>query len=253
MSVVASELIVYAAASMPDTDAGVNGGAIDPLRRLAFTQISANDDIEAVSSAAGDTTQTVTVEGRNAAGAIVSETKTLTGTTAVIFSTIGVIERVLKVEMSATAAGTVTIRRSPAGATLATIPIGERGFLAPFRKCASDPSVLKNYYCKCFVKNTNATLALLSAVVKQNADPSGKITHLLASAVNDSATAADRLTAPSAANTLDPDTFDDTDKNVPGTDLAAGAAIGVWLRLQLAAGDAALKSTYTLEINGQST
>lgn len=251
MPIVSTDLLAYASANQPDTDSGAGGGAIDPLRRIAFTQIAANDDIEVISTAAGDT-QNCTIEGRNAAGAIVSETAALTGTTAKIFSTIGVIERVLKVELASAAVGTITVRRSVAGATVGTIPVGERGFAAIFRKASSDPSVQKNYYTKVFLKNNHATLSLLSAQVKQSADPDARITHLLAAAVNDSATSTNRVTAPAVADTQDPDTFDDTDKTVPGTDLAATAAIGVWLRLQLPAADPPHRSTYDLLLTGQS-
>lgn len=251
MPIASTDLLAFASANMPDTDAALNGGAIDTLRRIDFTQLAANDDIEVVSSAA-DTTQTVTVEARNAAGSVVSQTVTLNGTTAVVFATMGIVERVLKVEMSAAATGVVTVRRSPAAGDIRTIPIGERGFMAIFRKAASDPSVVKNYYTKVFLKNNHATLALLSAKVRQSADPAARITHLLAAAVNDTATVANRVTAPAIADTQDPDTFDDTEKSVPGTDLAATAAIGVWLRLQLPAADAPHRTTYTIELAGQS-
>ena len=247
----ASDIVAYASANMPDTDTGTNGGAIDAKRRVDFTQLAANDDIEVVSTSASDT-QNCTIVARSAAGSIVTETKALTGTTAAVFSTLGVVERVLSVDLASDAVGTVTVRRSPGGTPLRQIPVGERGFVALFRKTASDPSVQKDYYTKIFLKNTHGSQAALSAVVKQNADPDARITHLLAAAVNDTATATNRVTAPANADTLDPDTFDDNDKNVPGTDLAAGAAIGVWLRLRLPAGDAAHRSTYTTELAFQS-
>lgn len=236
---------------MPDTDAGTNGGAIDTLRRTVFTQIAANDTIQAISTSASDT-QNITVEGRSAAGAVVTETKAMTGTTAITFSSLATVERILKADLASNAVGTVTVRRTTGAVTIGVIPVGERGFMALFRKCASDPSVQKNYYSKIFLKNNHATLSLLSATVTQSADPSARITHLLASAVNDSATQTDRVTAPAVANTQDPDTFDDTAKTVPGTDLAATAAIGVWLRLQLNAADAPFRSTYDIQIAGQS-
>lgn len=250
MPIVAGDLQLYASVNMPDTDAGTNGGAIDTLRRLDYTQIAANDDIEVISTSASDT-QNCTITGRDTAGNIVTETAALTGTSAKIFATIGVIERVIQVELASVAIGTITVRRSVAGATLRVIAVGERGFMALFRKTASDPSATKNFYTKGFLKNTHATLSLQTALVKQNADPDARITHLLATAVNDSATQTDRVTAPAAANTQDPDTFDDTDKTVPGTNLAATAAIGVWLRLQLPAADAAHRTTYTIELSGQ--
>lgn len=249
MSVAASDIIVYASLSAPVADTGTNGGAIDPKTRIAFTQLAAADDIEIISTSASDT-QNATVVGRDAAGAIVTQGPTpLTGVTAKNFAT--VLERVLSVTLSSDAVGTITVRRAPVGATIAVIPPGERGFISLFQRCASDPSVTKTYYSKVFVKNAHATLSLLSAIIKQNADPDARVTHLPANFVNDTATAADRVTAPSAANTLDPDTFDDSDKSIG--DLAATAAWGVWMRLQLPAGDAAHKTTYTLEVDGQST
>jgi hypothetical protein len=249
--ITSTDLLCFASANMPDSDSGTNGGAIDLDRRVDFTQLAANDDLEVVSSSSSDT-QNCTIEARNAAGQVVSETKALTGTSAAVFSNLGVVERVLKVELASDAVGTVTVRRSVGGATVRTIPVGERGFMALFRKCASDPAAQKDYFTKVFLKNNHGTLSLLGAQVKQSADPEARITHLLANAVNDSATATNRVTAPAAGDTQDPDTFDDTDKSVPGTDLAAGAAIGVWLRLRLPAADPPHRSTYDLEITGQS-
>ena len=253
MPIASTDLLAFCAANMPEDDSSSNGGAIDPDQRVVFTDLAADDDVEALSSSAGDTTQNVTVWGRKADGTLVSETKVLTGVTATIFSTIGVLERIEKVTMDADAAGVVTIRRSVAGATISTIPIGERGFRRLFISAISDPSNPKPYYMKIFLKNAHATLALLAAVVKQSADPTTKITHLLANAVGDTATTANRITAPAAGDTQDPDTFDDNDKNVPGTDLAAGAAIGVWLKLSLAAAEPPIKNTYTIELSGGTT
>ncbi len=253
MPIVAADLVLFAAAAAVDEDTSAQGGAIDLLRRLDFTQLAANDDIEVISSAAGDT-QNCTITGRTASGTIVSETAALTGTTAKIFATLGVIERVLTVELASVAIGTITVRRSVAGATVRVIPVGERGFKMMFRKLAADVSggATRNFYAKGFWKNTHATLALLSALVLQNADADARITHLLAAAVNDTATSTNRITAPAVADTQDPDTFDDTAKTVPGTDLAATAAIGTWFRMQLPAGDTPHKYSYVSELVGQS-
>lgn len=242
-----SDVVVYHAASNPDTDSGAVGGAIDTLRRPDFTQLAANDDVEAVSTSASDT-QNATTTGRLASGAVVAETKALTGTTAAIFSVLGVANRILQFELASAAVGTITVRRSVAGATLRVVPAGERGFSACLRKAASDQAALKNYYSKIFIRNAHASEACVNAKVRQSADPSGKVTHLLAAAKGDTATSTNRITAPAAADTQDPDTFDDTDKSVPGSDLLAGEQIGVWLRTQLAAGDAPLNTTYTPDL-----
>lgn len=246
MSIVASDLVLYAAVNEPSDSVSTGGGAIDVARRLDFTQIAATDKIEVGSSAAGDTTQTATVRGRKADGSIVSEILTLTGTTFV--ATTNNYERLLKVEMSATCVGTVTVRRQTGPSTLRTIPIGERGFMAPFRELASDPSSITNFYAKGFWKNTNGSLALTSAVVVENADPSADITFGLGAALDDTLTIATRIIAPAGV------TFASTNANVPNSqNLSSGSAIGTWFNLTLAAGAAALKSTYTTEIDGQTT
>lgn len=247
MSVVASDLVAWMAATQSDADGIAVGGAIDLLRRPDFTQATAADTVEVVSSAAGDTTQTATLTARKADGTVVTQTVTLNGTTAVIFSVAGAIDRILQVELSATAAGTVTVRKSVAGATYRAIPIGERGFSMIFRKTASSTTGIVNYYAKFFWKNTNGTNALLSALVSESADPAAVITHGLATAVNDSGTATNRQTAPAGV------TIDGSAKAVPGTDLAAGAAIGVWLNMTLAQNNAPIRSTYTSQIAGATT
>lgn len=253
MSVLASDLVAYAAANMPNTDSATNGGAIDATRRCDFTQMAANDTVRVVSSASGDTTQTVTIRGRLASGAIAQEVLSLNGTT-VVTST-NTYERLLSADLSATATGTVTVARTTGPTTIRAIPPGERGFMAIFREVASDPSVVKSYYGKFFWKNTNGSLALTSSIVQQSADgtglspPSG-VTHLPAATVNDTATQTNRVTAPNAVDTLDPDTFDDTDKTI-GT-LGSGQAWGVWLRLQLPAAQGPLRTTYTAQLSGQS-
>jgi hypothetical protein len=238
--VAASDLVFYASASVPDEDSSSSGGAIDTLRRLDFTQIAANDTIEAVSDNAGDT-MNLTVEGRDSQGRVVSETKALTGTSPISFSTLATAERVLKAELASAPTGSVTVRRTTGPTTIRVIPAGERGFLAAFRKDASDPSSTKDYYIKGFWKNTHGSLAALAATVKQNADPSAVITHALDASVNATTSTTNRLTTPGF-------TFNDSDKAVPGTDLAFGDRIGVWLKLSLAAGASPLKTTYTSEI-----
>ena len=244
MPVAAADLIAFASLNMPADDTSTSGGGIDLDRRVVFTDLAANDDVEAVSSAAGDTTQTVTIVARKADGSSVTEAKLLTGTTAVIFAVNGIVERIQSVSMDLDAVGTVTIRRSVAGPTIGTIPPGERGFMRLFRNAASEVGATERYE-KFFWKNTHATLALLSALVKQNADPTAKITHALAAAKDDAVSVANRKTSPGL-------TFNDTDKAVPGTDLGAGVAIGVWLNLSLIANDSPIKNTYTSEISGNS-
>src|SRR4051812_233970 len=105
---------------MPTTDGATAGGAIDTKRRIVFPELAANDDVEVISSSVSDT-QNCTITARLASGVVVSETLALTGTTAKIFAGNGIVERILKVDLASDAIGTITVRRSVAGATIGTI------------------------------------------------------------------------------------------------------------------------------------
>ena len=250
MAVAATDLVAYAAINVagdppgPTSDTTTMGGARDPDYQVIFTDLAANDDVEVISASASDTTQKVTVFARNAVGAIVNEEVTLNGTTAVIFSTIGVVQRILSISMDGDAVGIVTVRRSVAGATVFAIPIGQRGCIRLFRDAASESSGTTRFE-KIFLQNDHGSLSLLNAVVKQNADASGKITTALATSINDTETTSNRKTAPTGGLT-----FNDDDKNVIGTNLASGDRQGVWLKLTLSADDSPIDSTYTIELSG---
>lgn len=250
MAIALTDLVAYASASMPEDETSLAGGAIDGDTRIAFTDLAANDDVEVLSDNAADTTQEATVRARNLAGEIVTETVTLNGTTAVIFSTLGVVERILSFSLNGDAAGTVTLRRSIAGATIGTVPTGERGFRRLFIGSYSE-SAPKVYYTKFFWSNNHATLSLLSAFVEEFADPTALIEFALADALNDSETIANRLTAPVSVTA-----FGNADITLltatAAPDLPAGDAIGVWLKLSLASNNAPIKSTYTSQLTGQS-
>lgn len=78
--------------------------------------------VEALSSAAGDTTQTLTITFVDYVGDKRTETHTLTGVSPVAF-TAGMAQ-IWKLTLSAVCAGTVTVRLSSAGATQATLAPG---------------------------------------------------------------------------------------------------------------------------------
>lgn len=251
MSVLAADIIIYGAANMPEDDISLTGGAIDTATKLLFTDIAATDTVKLQSTNAGDT-MNVTITGRDAAGAIVSEVKALNGVT-LTTATTQTFERILKVVCASTPAGTVTITRTTGGTVIGTIEgaLGITTIRRMFYNSSADASggSTRNYYEKGFIKNTNSTNALLSATVAEQSDPTGKVTFDLEDAVNDNNSVANRLAAPTGMLGA----FDGTTKSVPGTNLAAGAAIGVWLKLTLAAGDSAAKSTYTLRTAGSTT
>ena len=249
MAIAAADLKFYAALNMPEDDTALVGGAIDALRQVVFTQLLANDQLRVVSSAAGDTTQLVTVTGRDAGGAFVSANATLNGTTPVTLGGAQTFERVLKIEMSATAVGTVTIERNSGGFDdVYIIPIGERSVFALFIKSASDPAATKTRFMKVFAKNTHGSLTLTAAKIDLTADPDSRIKFGLESAKDDTNTATNRLTAPGGVTFFD----DNNAQNVPGNTLEAAAAIGVWIEQALTVGDAPHRTTFTLKASGES-
>jgi hypothetical protein len=244
MPIVASELIALQAANHAEDDTSTQGGAISTTGKVEFTDVAANDDLEAISSNAADT-MNLTLWGRTAAGAIASETKALNGTTAVIFSTLGIVERFMKALLASAAAGTVTIRRSVAGATVATLEAGYLRTRRLFYDAASESGSTTRYE-KFFLKNTNASLTLNSAAIQLTADPAATIRVGCAPSVDDTATVANRKAAPASVTFVD----DSVSQGVPGRSLAAGAAIGVWAEMVRGASAAAIKNTFTVQLSG---
>lgn len=254
MPIVASDIVAYGSTTMPDDDTPTGiGGAKDTTKKVTFTDISANDTVEILSSNAGDTTQTVTVYGRNTAGEIVSEAETLAGTTPQ--TTTQSFERILKITMSASAVGTVTIRKQSDDVTIATLEPGLTEIRRPFYNAAAEASggAARDYYEKIFLQNDNGSLTLTQATIEEFADPSANISFDLEASLDGSDTngAGNRQTHSGDGTTY---TFDSTEKNVANSqNLTAGSAQGVWVKLSLAAGEASDNTTFTLRVNGQTT
>jgi hypothetical protein len=249
MSITAAELIAYGAASRPTDDSSTCGGAIDANDRPVFTQLASNSALEVVSSSGSDTTQIVTVTGRDAASVLQTSTATLTGAVAAALSPATVFERVLTCHMSGTALGIVTLRKVSAGATVGTIPIGELGFFAMFINSFSSASPQTRYE-KLFMKNTDGTLALTSSTITLTADPIGGVfTAGVAATLNDTATVANRTNDPGVVYAA----FN-VAQSVPNSgNLTAGAAIGVWIRQLLGVSQAPAKSSFTVTVAGNTT
>ena len=247
MAITAAELKAYGSLNMPESDTTTSGGGIDTTCMIEFADLAVNDVVRAVSTNAGDTTQTAAVTGRTAAGAIVTDNIALNGTTPVAGTT--TFQRVLKIILSATAAGTVTVERNttPFDDVIA-IPTGVTKVRRLFYDSASEAGATARYE-KVFFKNTNATLTLNAAKTQLTADPSAKIKIANATTVSDTGSVANRKTLPAGLTWVD----DNVAQDVPGQALAAGAAIGVWAELSLTAGDSPLDSTFTLELSGTTT
>lgn len=242
MPIVAADLISYCCANRPVDDTSTGGGGRDVDIRPPYTQLAANDDTEAVSDNAGDT-GTLTINGRSATGALSSTTIVLNGTTTVTNAT--VFERISDVTNSVDAVGTITYRRQPGGATIGTIPPGERGFSMFFKRSASESGIAIRYD-KTFWRNNHATLTLNDAKVRLSADPDARIRQGVHTSVGDTATITNRKTAPGGITFVD----DNVDQSVPGGSLAAVTDIGVWWEQNLPASDSVHRTTFTSQITG---
>lgn len=255
MSIAASDILFLGSASMPDDDSATDiGGAIDEATKIVFTDIAATDDVEIVSSEGGDTTQTITIYGRNAAGELISETETLNGTTPVATAD-SEFERIMKIVMSGAATGTVTVRDATTDTTIATLEPGITEVRQLFYAAAADISggSARDYYDKFFIKNAHATLTATSAVVKEQADPSDVVSFALEASLDGTGTngAGNNRQTVGDWSAL---TFNSSDKNVPNSqNLGAGSAIGVIAKLSLAAGAAAAKSSVTFRLSFETT
>jgi hypothetical protein len=112
MSVLPSDVVVYGSANMPEADGAVTGGAIDFTRRVAFYDIAPAGTLDVISSSTSDAATKITYYGRDATGAIQSQTLTLSGQTWITGSQ--PLERLLYAALSgATANGPVA---NPGGA-----------------------------------------------------------------------------------------------------------------------------------------
>jgi hypothetical protein len=234
---------------MPDDDTPTAiGGAEDQTIRVVFTDIAATDEIEILSSSASDTTQTITVHGRNAAGELVSDSATLSGVGVVLISGTA-FERVLKIIKSAATVGTVTVRDQDTDTEIAALEPAVTEIRRPFYDAAADASggSTREYYDKIFFANTHGTLTLTSAQVLEQADPQTVVAFALESTLDGTDTngAGNRQTHTGGY------TFNSTAKNVANSqNLTAGASQGCWLQLTLTAGLGAQNTTVTMRVSG---
>ena len=251
-----AELIGYASANLLAVvdDTTAVGGVIDLKRQVFMTDIpTGTDDVEVISTDGADT-QSCTIIGRTAAGAEVSQSKNLTGTSAAIFDTLGQIAHIQSVELVSDAQGAVTVRRSVDAGDIAIIPIGGRGIMRMFRNSVSESSQVDRFE-KLFLKNTNALNDLIDCKVKEN-DDNGIIVFALEDAVDDNNSVANRKTVPTGigASGFVGDSGTDLDLGTEitlGTDeLKVGEAIGVWLRQRRGPSAGPINEAYTIEISG---
>lgn len=245
MPLTSDDLVLYASQNMPTDDTSQSGGAIDTTMRMLSVRMTATSSIELVSD--GADTRQATVTARRPDGTVASETLTLNGTTPV--QTSESYESLLRVILSSTSPDrTVTVSQVSPSQVLHRIAPGERGATSVFVNAASDSAQETHRYEKVFWKNIHSSAALLEATVMLAADPAGTIQVGLEGVKDGSGSVPNRKTAPDGVDFVD----DNVPLPVPGGQLNAGEAIGVWVRLDLRALHPPVRSRFTLRISGLS-
>jgi len=243
MPIVAADLVIRSSTNMPEDDTSLAGGAISTTRRPSLTQFSATAALVVVSD--GADARTGTAVFRTASGIKVTQAFTLNGATEVTVAG-GDAERVLRVTLDSTSGTrTVSVKQGAGGTVRATIPPNETTTEALFIDSISEAGVAIRY-SKTFFENTHGTLALTSAAGKLTADPSARYRMGLSATKGDTATFANRKTAPGGITFVD----DNVSQSVPTGNLAAGEEIGVHLEQNLPANDPPTKTTATVELSG---
>lgn len=247
MSVLTTDIVFYSSASMPTGDSDASGGAINSGIRVVFDDIVATDVIEASGNISDS--GNLTIFGRSAVGSIVSEVLPLSGTIIVTGSTS--FERILTVTSDAIASGDIVLRDSSTNVTIGTIPIRESGFLRPFYSATAEASggSDKELYEKVFLMNLNTSGALLTTTVTEiSSGVFSKVAFALEDTVQSTQSITNRLAVPTGTGP-----FGSGASGIVGDDLDPLEFLGIWLQLDLNAGDAAQNSFYQLQVNGSTT
>lgn len=246
-----TDLLWIGSANMVEDNSSTTGGASDDTIKVIFTDIATTDNVRVVSSNAADT-MNISIYGRSAAGAIISETLALNGTTPVVGS--NNYERIMKIVLASAAAGVVSLTRdnSPTYTAIATLEAGVTEIRRLFYGASAEATggSTRTFTEKVFLLNNHSTLALNSVVISEDSDPSTYVSFTLENSLDGSETIASRLnTTPSNIT----EAFSNGDKSIPGGVLGPGEACGVWIRLTLLAGTAPSKNVWGVGVTGTST
>lgn len=246
MPVTPNDLKLYASLNRPADDVSVSGGGVDVNCILDITQMSANDQLRAVSDNAADTMNLI-ISGRSPGGEIITETLPLTGLTPVVFTL--TFERFISAQLASAAAGNVTIERN-AGPNddVVILPAGKTDASVLFVDLTSEAAATTRFE-KDFWQNEHATLSLINAAIELTADPSANIRIGVVAAKNDTTSIVNRKAVPGGVTFTD----DGVSQSVPTGSLAAGESIGIWAEMSLGVSAAPLKTSFTTQIAGQST
>lgn len=251
----AADLLKRCTTDYPEDDVSQAGGAIDTAGILDDLVLAAADQVEVVSSESD--IRDVWIRGRLASGTVAEETLDLNGTTPSAASA-NTYERILEVRLYAdgtttrTTSGTatVTVRRDgDAGDVVVlgpNISLARRAIYGD--NVSSSSSGTENYYTKEHWLNSHGSETLTAADMTLTADPETVVLIGCEAAGAQTQTITNRRTAPGSVTFVD----DGVAQPVPGTDVAAGANVGVWIHVGLPQDNPAIDNTYTTRLRGSS-
>ena len=243
MAVSSSNLVIYAAANMPEDDSSTAGGAINSGIRVTFADPASPATIQFISTSVSDA-QNVVLTGRNAAGAVISETVALDGINPK--TGVNTYERVLKCILASPAVGTITVSGTSEAAKVTDIPPLENGFRRPFYDATASAVSTVNLYEKVFVMNNNTTSTLNSATLTEVSNGLyNKINFSLEDAKQATTSVANRTIAPGSTGP-----FGEGPSGMVGNELTGRDYQGVWMKLTMAAAEPAQNSYYEVQISG---
>ncbi len=238
--------------SNPIDDAGISGGTLALIGSIGGTYFGITQPVtptvvEVLSDNGADTTQEITIVGRDDGGLTQTEVVTLNGTTAVILgTTIFSYIQLMSTDKSYT--GNITLRVSVAGAAIAILALfpqmSQR--VTMFKNSFSDALLPLVRYEKMFWRNANVE-SLLSADITLVADPSTVIKQGIVIAKDDGTQVINRLTTPVGVTFVD----DSVAQAVPTGSLLTGESIGCWYEQTLAPSAPATSSSFTTQLAGQ--
>ena len=246
----------YGCTNHAENDVSTQGGSIDRTVILTFDEPilmnGLNDTIDVYSLDNTDTTQTLTITGRNSSGTIISENYNINGTTVQFGSTI--FQQVLKIVCSASHAGDLVFVDNTnskvlgrlLGTTNAPGGIAELTLRRPFYDIRIPSTGTNTYYEKIFLRN-NSAFSYYYVNIYESGDKWSSVTFALASSQNDSESVSNRTMAPSLVS----GPFNNDPKSIPNTHLNSGDAIGVWLKIDIPAGRLPDEQVYGFFVQGK--
>lgn len=250
MSVSVSDLRFYATQHMAEDDVSTVGGPINSGMRIVFTNISINDRIEAWNESVEDT-GVLSIEGLDSSGNLVVENLTLNyGASDITSERMTSVWKMSYLGSRHNTSGTINVREETSLAEIAELEPKITGIRRLFYNVSSSPvgGSDKTLYDKFFLRNNSSSNALLGVkIYKYLTGLTVPVYIGVENTFNSPQQVAHRLTEPTGLSDFGYGPI----QLVESLNLAAHQNQGIWLKMELPAGNAAQDSYYAIKITGK--